>query len=124
MAYTRYKKRSSSSSYGSSSTWKRRKQDSQYQKLLKEAKSRGLTTPGEVSRYIVDNRLWKRYPSISGRMEFESGGKMSGAVAPGYYSRLCSDLGFERASRDRPRKFRSYDDLGFTSKRTYRKKRD
>lgn len=94
-----------------------RREQAQYSALLAEARAQGLSCPYEVSRYIVANRLWNKYPKISGHLTFENSSRpMNGAIAPRWYAQLCQDLGFSRHTSTRPKEFSSYESLGYRRK--------
>lgn len=72
--------------------------EAEYQSLLDELRPLGFRFSYQVSKYIVSNHLEQRYGRISGilRMRNMVGAwEFVGGIAPGYYRRLCRDLGLK-----------------------------
>ena len=96
-------------------TNRQRAADEEFLQLVAEFKVLGFTHSSQVSNYIVNNSLGRKYEHISGILEMESQGKVwafNGGFPPKIYRRLCEELGLEnQGSRALATKFTPYIDI-------------
>ncbi len=67
----------------------------EFELLVTEMNSKDFTTSGQVSNYIIRNRLGNKYQNISGVLEMEnstSSWKFNGGFSPRIYAKLCERL--------------------------------
>jgi hypothetical protein len=92
-----------------------RVKDEEFRQLVAEMSVLGFTHSAQVSRYIVRNRLGRKYRYISGILEMELDGRVwdfNGGFPTDIYARLCEALGLEdQGSRAVPTKFTPYDEI-------------
>lgn len=78
-----------------------RKFNVEYQKLLAICRKRNISNPRELSWFITQNRIGYMFPTLTGDVEFSSGGTLENGISPAVYGCLCYDLGFERQNKNR-----------------------
>lgn len=67
----------------------------EFELLVDEMESQDFTMSGQVSNYIISNRLGDKYKHISGILEMENNGsswKFNGGFPPKIYAMLCERL--------------------------------
>lgn len=84
----------------------------EFERLVSEMEPLGFTRSAEVSRYIRDNKLGKRYPHISGCLTMSMKGRewsFDGGISQSWYAALCRRFGLDgRYSGARVERFVSY----------------
>jgi len=87
----------------------------EFELLVAEMESKGFTMSGQVSNYIIKNRLGDKYKNISGVLEMEnstSTWKFNGGFPPRIYAKLCERLNLgNKGTRSRVTGFTSFKDL-------------
>lgn len=87
----------------------------EFNQLVREVASLHYTRTSQVSNYIQNNQLGRKYSHIAGRLEMQKNGDtwyFDGGIAPEYYRRLCNALHlYTNGSSARVRSFRSYSQL-------------
>lgn len=66
--------------------------DVEFENLVNECRPHHFKRSGDVSRYIVNNKLGEKYKNISGYIYMEDGGVIEGGIDPYYYRKLCYEL--------------------------------
>lgn len=91
----------------------KREQD-EFRLLVAEVAAQGFTNSGQVSQYIVRNKLGDRYQNISGFLEMKKAGDVwdfKGGFPKHIFARLCQELSLENnGSIAKPGKFTSFKD--------------
>jgi hypothetical protein len=86
----------------------------EFRSLVAEVTAQGFTNSGQVSQYIVRNKLGDKYQDISGFLEMKKGGDVwdfKGGFPPRIFARLCHELNLSNnGSVARPGKFKSFKD--------------
>ncbi|NOI36574.1 hypothetical protein F0250_22040 [Vibrio cyclitrophicus] len=86
--------------------------DSELNALIVAARSQGFSTSGQLSAWIRANKLWTKYPTLTGDLTMHDGEvswNFGAAIDPQHYKRVCQDLGLHNAgSNARAGAFRSY----------------
>ncbi|WP_174869218.1 hypothetical protein [Pectobacterium polaris] len=89
-------------------------QEDEFRRLVAEVSAQGFSTSGQVSQYIVRNKLGNQYQNISGILEMKKAGDVwdfKGGFPTQIYARLCQELHLEdNGSIARPGKFTSFKD--------------
>jgi len=70
-------------------------EEEEFELLVAEIEPKKFSMSGQVSNYIVKNRLGDKYKNISGVLEMEKNGslwKFNGGFPPRIYARLCNRL--------------------------------
>lgn len=90
-------------------------EEEEFRQLVAEMSAHGFTHSGQVSEYIVRNRLGYKYRHISGILKMEMDGNVwnfDGGFPPKIYARLCEELRLgNKGSRAVPREFTPYKDI-------------
>ncbi|HCH4150724.1 TPA: hypothetical protein NKV88_004082 [Vibrio parahaemolyticus] len=90
----------------------RETRDSELNALIVAARSQGFSTSGELSAWIRTNKLWTKYPTLTGDLTMHDGKdswNFGAAIDPRYYKQVCQALGLHNAgSNARAGAFRSY----------------
>ena len=90
-------------------------EDEEFELLVAEMKPKRFTMSGQVSNYIIRNRLGDKYKHISGVLEMENGlssWKFNGGFPPRIYAKLCDRLGLgNKGTNSRVVGFTSFKDL-------------
>jgi len=90
-------------------------EEKEFDQLVAEMKSLGITESKEVSWHIMNNRLGDKYKNISGVVKMEQDGtswNFKGGFPPDIYARLCRELGLSNQStRARAVGFKAFKDL-------------
>lgn len=99
----------------SSSMFEPTPEDIEFDTLVDELKQYNFTTSGQVSRYILDNNLGRKYPNISGIVRMEKGVEawdFNGGFPPDIYAKLCKELGLRnKRSGAKPVGFKAYKNI-------------
>ncbi|WHZ39259.1 hypothetical protein QNM34_14520 [Rahnella bonaserana] len=86
----------------------------EFRLLVAEVATQGFTNSGQVSQYIVRNKLGDRYQNISGFLEMKKADDVwdfKGGFPKHIFARLCQELNLvNNGSMARPGKFRSFKD--------------
>ena len=75
----------------------------EFQMLVMEMRPKGFRMSWQVSRYIVEHKLGRKYKFISGLLDFEnsySSWTFKGGISPKYYARLCRALNLANKKTD------------------------
>lgn len=95
--------------------FKNETEEKEFEQLIHEIVPLGFTTSGQVSEYIIQNKLGYKYKNISGALEMELNGttwSFNGAFSPKIYARLCHELGLDnRNPSAKPKKFTSFKNM-------------
>ena len=87
----------------------------EFDQLVAEMKTLGLTRSNQVSRYITDNHLGSKYKNISGILKMEQEGttwQYEGGFSKKIYAMLCEELGLRnQGSKARAVSFTPFKDL-------------
>ncbi|ELC3206653.1 hypothetical protein RI848_001192 [Vibrio parahaemolyticus] len=90
----------------------RETRDSELNALIVAARNQGFSTSGELSAWIRANKLWTKYPTLTGDLTMHDGKEswnFGAAIDPQYYKQVCQALGLHNAgSNARAGAFRSY----------------
>lgn len=90
-------------------------EEEEFGQLVAEMKVLGITESKYVSRYIMSNKLSRKYKNISGIVQMEQDGTLwdfKGGFPPEIYARLCNELGLRnQGTRARARGFKAFKDL-------------
>lgn len=90
-------------------------EEEEFELLVAEMESKRFTKSGQVSNYIIKNRLGDKYQNISGVLEMEnstSSWKFNGGFPPRIYAMLCERLNLgNKGTRSRVTGFTSFKDL-------------
>ncbi len=90
-------------------------EEKEFEQLVSEMRSLGLTESKMVSWYITNNRLGHKYKNISGIVKMEQDGtswEFKGGFPPKIYARLCEELGLRnQGTRARVIGFKPFKDL-------------
>ena len=84
--------------------------------LILEVEAKGFKYSKELSNYIMDNQLKKKYPNISGVVKMEKSGEQwdfSGGFPKKIYGIVCSELGLsDQGTTAKAVGFKSFKDMG------------
>lgn len=94
----------------------RETRDSELNALIVAARSQGFSTSGQLSAWIRANKLWTKYPTLTGDLTMHDGEEswsFGAAIDPQYYKLACQALDLHNAgSSARAGAFRSYASMG------------
>ncbi len=89
--------------------------EEEFHQLIAEISALNFTRSGQVSEYIIENKLGSKYKNISGVLQMKLGDnawKFEGGISPDIYGRLCNELGLENNKSEAiPDKFTPYKDV-------------
>ncbi len=84
----------------------------EFWQLVDEVKPMKFHSSSQVSNYIRQNKLERKYPHISGELDMSNGSdswKFKGGISPRYYAMLCQVLGLgNKGTSSRVEGYRSY----------------
>lgn len=90
-------------------------EEKEFEQLVAEMKSLGITESREVSWHIMNNRLGDKYKNISGVVKMEQDGtswNFNGGFPPDIYAKLCRELGLSnQGTRAKAVGFKPFKDL-------------
>ena len=91
------------------------KVESEIDRLVKEMKPYNFKKSVQVSRYIVNNKIGHKYPTLSGVLELTDGvdnWNFKGGISPEFYKEVCNRLKLgNNGSHARPTDFIAWKDL-------------
>lgn len=90
-------------------------EESEFEQLVADVSALGFTHTGQLSNYIMKNKLGYKYKNISGVLKMMRGGDtwdFEGGFPPAVYAQICKALGLDnKGTRARAIGFTSFDEL-------------